>query len=82
MSRVTCHVSHGTFFFFYNVEGLLSTGPTCLVSKGLERQCLIGLTVAGFNHTRIITKASAKGLDARQDDKEKCSPARAWELSQ
>ena len=29
--------------------------------KGLERQRLIGLTVAGFNHAKKITKASAKG---------------------
>ena len=37
-------------------------------SKGLERQCLIGSTVPGFNHARTITKASAMGLDTRQDD--------------
>ena len=36
--------------------------------KGLERQYLIGLAVAGFNHARKITNASAKGLDSRQDD--------------
>ena len=35
--------------------------------KGLERQCLIWSAVAGFNHARTITKASAKGLDTRQD---------------
>ena len=44
--------------------------------KGLERQRLIGSAVAGFNHARTITNASAKGLDARQDDYNKgiCSP--------
>ena len=44
--------------------------------KGLERQRLIGLAVAGYNHARTITKASAKGLDAMQDDYNKgiCSP--------
>ena len=32
--------------------------------------------VAGFNHARTISKAAAKGLDARQDDYKKgiCSP--------
>jgi hypothetical protein len=35
---------------------------------GLESQRLIGSAVAGFNHARTITPASAKGLDARQDD--------------
>ena len=45
-------------------------------TKGLERQRLIGLAVAGFNHAQTITNASAKGLDARQDDYNKgiCSP--------
>ena len=38
------------------------------VLKGLEKQSLIGSAVAGFNHVRTITKASVKGLDARQDD--------------
>ena len=44
--------------------------------KGLERQRLIGLAVAGFNHARTIINASAKGLDTRQDDYNKgiCSP--------
>ena len=44
--------------------------------KGLGRQHLIGSAVAGFNLTRTITKPSAKGLDARQDDYDKgiCSP--------
>ena len=42
--------------------------------KGLQRQRLIGSAVAGFNHAK--TKASAKGLGARQDDYNKgiCSP--------
>ena len=35
---------------------------------GLERQRLIGFAVAGFNNARTITTASAKDLDARQDD--------------
>ena len=45
-------------------------------SKGLQRQRLIGSAVAGFNDAMTITKASAKGLDARQDDYNKgiCSP--------
>ena len=32
--------------------------------------------MAGFNHAKIITKASATGLDTRQDDYNKgiCSP--------
>ena len=44
--------------------------------KGLKRKRLIGSAVAGFNPTRTITKASAKGLDAKQDDCNKgiCSP--------
>ena len=39
-------------------------------------QRLIGSTLAGFNHARTITKASATGLDSRQDDYKKviCSP--------
>ena len=43
---------------------------------GLERQCLKGSAVAGFNHATTITKVSAKGLDTRQDDHSKgiCSP--------
>ena len=45
-------------------------------NKGLERQRLIGSAVAGFNHSRTITKPSEKGLDARKDDYDKriCSP--------
>ena len=39
-----------------------------ILTKGLERQRLIVLALAGFNHVRTITKAYAKGLDARQDD--------------
>ena len=37
---------------------------------------LIGSAVSGFNHARTLTKASAKGLDARQDyyNKGICSP--------
>ena len=47
--------------------------------KGMETQRLIGSTLAGFNHAKTITKASSKGLDARQDDYTKgiCSP---WSL--
>ena len=47
-----------------------------LYQKGLQRQCLIGSAVAGFNNARTITKASAKGLDTRQDGYNKgiCSP--------
>ena len=46
------------------------------VEKGLERQRLIGSAVAGFNLARTVTKASAHGLEARQDDYNKgiCSP--------
>ena len=46
------------------------------LDKGLQRQHLIGSAVAGFNHARTITKASATDLDARQDDYNKgiCSP--------
>ena len=45
-------------------------------TKGLQRQCLIGLAVAGFNNARTKTKASATGLDTIQDDYKKliCSP--------
>ena len=39
-----------------------------LYTKGLQRQCLIGSAVAGFNNARTITKASAMGLDTRQED--------------
>ena len=41
---------------------------TLVGPKGLERQRLIGLAVAGFYHDRTITKASAHGLEARPDD--------------
>ena len=46
------------------------------VGTGLQRQCLIGSAVAGLNHARTITRASATGLDERQDDYTKriCSP--------
>ena len=45
-------------------------------SKGIERKRLIGSALAVFNHAQIITNASAKGLDTRQDDNIKgiCSP--------
>ena len=36
--------------------------------KGLQRQRLIGSAVAGFNHAKTITKASATDLHAQQDD--------------
>ena len=36
--------------------------------KGLQQKHLIGSAVAGFNHARTITYASANGLDTRQDD--------------
>ena len=45
--------------------------PSSSVCKGLQRQRLIGSAVAGFNHARTITKASATGLDERQDDNNK-----------
>ena len=47
-----------------------------VMTKGLQRQRLIGSAVAGFNHARTITKAPAMSLDARQDDYNKgiCSP--------
>ena len=50
--------------------------PIVGYSKGLEIRRLIGSAVAGFNHARTITKASAKGLDTRQDDYNKgiCFP--------
>ena len=38
------------------------------IIKGLERQRLIELVVAGLNHARTIIKPSAKGLYARHDD--------------
>ena len=37
-------------------------------SKGPQRQRLIGSAVAGFNHAKRITKASATDLHALQDD--------------
>ena len=37
-------------------------------NKGLQRQRLIGLAVAGVNIAWTITKASATSLDTRQDD--------------
>ena len=37
-------------------------------TKGLERQRLIRLAVAGFNLARTITKGSAMGLDTGQYD--------------
>ena len=45
---------------------------------GLKSQRLIGSAVAGFDIARTITKASATGLDARQDDYNKG----IWELGQ
>ena len=44
--------------------------------KGTGETHLIGSAVAGFNLARKIGKASATGLDARQDDYNKgiCSP--------
>ena len=55
---------------------LLKLDLHCNFPKGLQRQRLIESAVAGFNHARTITKASATGLDGRQDDnkKEICSP--------
>ena len=46
------------------------------ISKGLERQRLIGSAVAGFNNAKTITKAYAKVLGPRQYDFNKgmCSP--------
>ena len=38
------------------------------LEKGLQRQRLIGSSVAGFNNAKTITKASATDLQARQDD--------------
>ena len=38
------------------------------IAKGLQRQRLKGSAVAGFNHAKTITKASATDLHARQDD--------------
>ena len=38
------------------------------ITKGLQRQPLIGSAVAGFNHAKTIIKASATDLHARQDD--------------
>ena len=46
-------------------RGHLSMETTIKNSKGLERQRLIGSTVAGFNQARTITNASPQGLDAR-----------------
>ena len=45
-------------------------------TKGLETPRLMGSAVVGFNHAKTITKASATGLDARQDDYNNgiCSP--------
>ena len=47
----------------------------CLI-KGMQIQRLIGSAMAGFNNARTITKASASGLDTRQNDYNKgiCSP--------
>ena len=39
-----------------------------LLEKGLQIHRLIGSPVAGFNHAKTITKASATDLHARQDD--------------
>ena len=36
--------------------------------KGLERQPLIGLAGAAFNHAWTSTKASAPCMEARQED--------------
>ena len=57
----------------YGLKRQLGGGP-----KGLERQRIIGSAVAGFNHTRTITKAYAKGSDAGKaySNKRICSPGR------
>ena len=38
------------------------------VWKGLERLCLIGSAMAGYNHAKTIINASVRGLHASQDD--------------
>ena len=47
-----------------------------ILTKGLERQRLIGSALSWFNHAWTIANASAKGLDKRQADYNKgiCSP--------
>ena len=53
------------------VDGIVRRTPVPPVSsntKGLQRQCLIGSAVAGFNHAKTITKASSTDLHTRQDD--------------
>ena len=46
------------------------------MGKGLQRKRLMRSAVAGLIHARKITKASAMGLDARQDNYNRgiCSP--------
>ena len=44
------------------------TGVCNIFVKGLQTQRLIGSAVAGFNHAKKITKASATDLHARQND--------------
>ena len=63
----------------FRLSANVSEGRTYIITqfmKGLGTQRLIGSAVAGFNHAGTITIASAKGLDARQDDFNKgiCSP--------
>ena len=47
-----------------------------LFTKGLERQCLIGLTGDGFNHAWTTTRASALSVEPKQDYyiQRKCFP--------
>ena len=54
--------------FFLQETDFFVKGLERQFCKRLERQCLIGSALAGFNCAQTIAKASATGLDARQDD--------------
>ena len=85
-------MSYVTFFFFFfgqsgeaywwrvcyqwGLPRLVCLDGEVFFIKGLESQYVKGLAVAGFNHARTITNASAKGLDTRQD-----AYNLPWELS-
>ena len=62
-------MEHGIgLILFQLLETVMLVKTEMVKQKGLQRQRLVGSAVAGFNHARTVTKASATGLDVRQDD--------------
>ena len=60
-------MQYGEKIYHRNPSNFLQKGLTREpTSKGLERPCLIGLTVAGFDHAWTKTKAHC--VEARRDE--------------